>query len=134
MSLPMEVSGDRVPAVWSFPLTLPTTCNSSFSFYATSQVAAKGFSSNGDRGMYPIGGFTKVVLVAGMPITGETERTGSTEGGFGSVRTITLGRERKVDRSLYTSSMLVYGRSRWSAFSGSLHPDNWVWRQKLYEL
>lgn len=86
MSLPMEASGDRGPAAWSFPLNLPTTCHSSFSFYATTQAAAKSFLSNGGRGMYPTGGFTKVVLVSGMPITGEIERTGSIKGRFGSVR------------------------------------------------
>lgn len=74
------------PAAWRFPLVLPTTYHSPFFFFATAQALGKGFWKNGvNEMMAPTGCFTIPVLDAGMPITGETERTDSTKGDFGSV-------------------------------------------------
>lgn len=100
---PVVVSRDRGPAVWIFPLVLPTTCHSHLH-----QAADKGFLEIGGREMEPSGGFTTPVLVAGMPITGVRKITDLAKGVFliGGAQTF---------RCLL--SKLVYGRSQLLAFS-----------------
>lgn len=60
----------------------PIICT--FSFSANVEATGKGFLENGGRKIYSTAGFTKPLLVAGIPIPGETEIIASSKGLFGS--------------------------------------------------
>lgn len=61
------VSGDRFPAVWNFPLVIPTTCHSPFSFSSTAQEVGIVISGNRGCEMDPTKDFTATDLLAGIP-------------------------------------------------------------------
>lgn len=137
VSLPVRASRDRGAAVWSFFLVLPTTYHSLSSFFASAKAAVKDFSKNGGaRKKDPTGDFITLVLVAGMPIAGKTERKRVIWVDLGQdSRNLLLltGRGKVTGLSALPLTTITHDDWHFLALSPP-PPDSWGWRRKLCDL
>lgn len=84
MPLPKSVFSETRPCCLELPSSL--TNNLPFFLFLLRNSTSSGqmILGNGGSETQPTGSFTILVLVSGMPITGEIETTDSARGGFGS--------------------------------------------------
>lgn len=80
--LVLGASGDRCPAAWRLPLTLPTNNHWPFSLSTTAQTAGKVFWGNVGCEADATGGLTTPILVSGISIIDEAEVPDAARGQF----------------------------------------------------
>lgn len=137
VTLPEGAFEDKGSAVWRFPLSLPITSYSPFSFYTTAAKADKGFSGNRDCKLDKTGGINSPF----QWLTGEIEITNSARGGCSFRQRSpelqmlsSLGSKGKGEDTFHICNMLVHGRSQWPAFSSYLDPNSWGRRWRICNL
>lgn len=122
--LVLEASEDWGPAVWHLLLTLPVTRHFLSPFSTIALAAGEDFSGNGSRELDP-------TPVAGMPIIGMAEFKDTIRGDIrqpGSDFQMPSSNVRKSRGGQQVCLRLV----KWLATSGSLLPESWVWKGRLF--